>query len=322
MICRIQYIGGTWFRAMQAAQVAFAVCIAIAWANAVATPDALADVVWIKGEAAPGYGTVVEQSDQEIVFQPFGQTVTGNVEIPKASIELLVINIDRPRLERLDPRNPEAYRDYAEELATQKVDPAARELAVRLYLIAAYLTQGEPGQLELQQSCLTGLLALAENDRQAEKWKMLRLLNDPAASWEPEETQNFLPVTETERKLALQVVRMIRQGNGIEAAGLIEQPATASALSRWSSICSLDELKRIGMLNRLTTSQLHLLLKIELSILQNSEPGRVESDRQRRWSEYAMSRSTIAGAITGYKTATRFNPEESTYRNGVWVKPN
>ncbi len=137
-------------------------------------PIARADVVWIKGEEQPKFGRLIDQDDQKVVFQLHGQPETNRTEFQRTAIETLVVNFDTQRLENLSPENFADYRDYAEELAAQRKDPVARELAVRLYIIAA---AGSPG--DIRQSSLKGLASLAENNQERQKWNTLRLLYEP-----------------------------------------------------------------------------------------------------------------------------------------------
>ena len=84
--------------------------------------------------------------------------------------------LDVKRLEGLSKDNPKAYRDYAEELALQKDDPEARYVAMRLYLIAAYLAPKEFGS-----SSLLRMSALASKPAEARKLRAMAYLLDPKA---------------------------------------------------------------------------------------------------------------------------------------------
>ena len=60
-------------------------------------------------------------------------------EIKRSDIDDVIFPVSSERLEQLDPGDPKAYRDYAEELAEKCEDPDARATAIRLYVLAAYL---------------------------------------------------------------------------------------------------------------------------------------------------------------------------------------
>jgi hypothetical protein len=87
--------------------------------------------------------------------------------------------VDLDRLEKLSKENPSAYVKYAEELADKKTDPEAIEVAVRLFLIAAYL---EPAKLG--RDCVLRMSDLAADETHARKFLamayMLDAKHDPA----------------------------------------------------------------------------------------------------------------------------------------------
>lgn len=281
-------------------------------------PPCQADVVWVRGEDQPRYGWVVSQNDQKVVFRPVGEMESRQEDLDRSVIETLIVNFDRLRLENLNPENFADYRDYAEELAAQKMDPVARNLAVRLYIIAAAGSSDE-----VRQSSLRGLVALAENDQQHQKWDTLRRLHETTGRISQQTTRTLSDaIKPEERQQTLQIVRMIRRGKGIEAAELLAQPNASKAFRHWAHVCSVEELTRISLLNRPTYSQLHQLLRIELSILNNESKTRISEESQgRSWGEYAQATSTITGVIPSFRTATRFDPQKSIYRGGRWINP-
>ena len=94
----------------------------------------------------------------------------------RAKIKILH-QVDRKRLEKLAKDNPKAYRDYAEELADQPNDPEAAELAMRLFLIAAYLDPGKLGR-----PCLLRMSKLAPSAADARKYRAMAFLLDAQAN--------------------------------------------------------------------------------------------------------------------------------------------
>jgi hypothetical protein len=81
--------------------------------------------------------------------------------------------VDRKRLEKLNKDSPKAYRDYAEELAGKKEDPEGRDVAMRLYLIAAYLDPQQFGR-----SSLVGMSKLASTASEIRKCRAMAFLLD------------------------------------------------------------------------------------------------------------------------------------------------
>ncbi len=65
---------------------------------------------------------------------------------PKTDVLFALRTFDPARLSELSPSKPAGYRDYAEELAEKREDPEARDLALRLFLIAASLDPEKLGR--------------------------------------------------------------------------------------------------------------------------------------------------------------------------------
>jgi len=89
----------------------------------------------------------------------------------------IIHQLDRNRLENLSKDAPKAYRDYADELAQQTSDPEARDMAMRLFLIAAYLDPEQFGP-----SSLIRMSALAATPAEARKCRGMAFLLDPKAT--------------------------------------------------------------------------------------------------------------------------------------------
>lgn len=87
--------------------------------------------------------------------------------------------LDVKRLEGLSPDKPEAYHDYADQLARQGADPEARYVAMRLYLLAARLDPEKLGS-----SSLLRMSALASTPAEARKYRAMAFLLDPKANAE------------------------------------------------------------------------------------------------------------------------------------------
>jgi len=103
------------------------------------------------------------------------KTADGKEEIKMFDRSKITIEhqVDRVKLGRLTKETPKAYRDYAEELAKQTKDPEAMELAIRLYLIAAYLDPANLGR-----SSLMNMSALAKRPADARKYRAMAFLLD------------------------------------------------------------------------------------------------------------------------------------------------
>jgi hypothetical protein len=116
-----------------------------------------------------------------------GKTLTIRVRTPdgkeetkaydRAKIKIVIVSdLDRKRLEKLSPDNPKAYGEYAEELAGQEGDPEASDMAMRLFLIAAYLDPQKLGHRSLLR-----MSRLASTPAEARKCRAMAFLLDPKA---------------------------------------------------------------------------------------------------------------------------------------------
>jgi hypothetical protein len=95
------------------------------------------------------------------------------VEVFERSQIKILHQIDSARLEKLSKDKPGAYRDYAHELAEKTDDPEAVELALRLYLIAAYLEPQKMGR-----SCLLNMSALTTRPDEVRRYRAMAFLLD------------------------------------------------------------------------------------------------------------------------------------------------
>ena len=284
-------------------------------------PSISADMIWQKNADQPRYGWVIDQNDETIVFREFGSNESAPIELKRIEFLTIVVNIDHGRLESLHPRDWSAYRNYAEELAAQKRDPTARQLAVRLYLIAANGSSGA-----MQQSCLSGLVALAENESQRTKWRTLQRLIHPASSFNTDSPHN-LPnsVSPSEIAAALEMVRMVRRGLREEALKRLTADSTVSSSTPWSDLVSIDQLTQMATQERLTQEQLHRLLQMELALLDSTFASASDSHRESTtpedWTEMAQSGAATITEIPSFKNITPFDPEACVYRGNRWVRP-
>jgi hypothetical protein len=100
----------------------------------------------------------------------------------------IIHQLDRNRLENLSSDVPKGYRDYAEELALQKNDPEAKDMAMRLLLIAAYLDPKQFGH-----SSLLRMSAIASTPLEARKCRAMAFLLDPTAAARLPKTDEVKP---------------------------------------------------------------------------------------------------------------------------------
>jgi hypothetical protein len=137
------------------------------------TPAAATAVVVDDGGAKVG-GYLVRKDDGKLTMRvrmADGTEKTVDYDLTKVKIEH---EIDRARLEGLSKDEPRKYREYAEELAAQKDDPEARDMAMRLFLISAYLDPRKHGH-----NALVRMSALAGTPAEARRCLAMAYLLDP-----------------------------------------------------------------------------------------------------------------------------------------------
>jgi hypothetical protein len=279
-----------------------------------------ADVIWVRGQSAQVYGQIVSMTDTHYEVRVFerGQ-FSETVKIERSTIQQAVSNISVQRLTQLDPSNAAAYRDYAEELAVQKTDPSARDLARRLYLIAAAHSDGT-----LRSSALLGLISIAESNVHRRRLEILRSLVDPHSTFTGiagEQDSKLDSVTADQKRLMLKLIHAIRKEKSDQAIKLLTPASNRNVFDLWSDDCGLEELDRMARVNRPGKSQLAKLLIIESRIMSPQTNPVNPSGRKLNWGDFATQVSGTLGALPSFNNVTRFDPEKSVYREGRWVKP-
>jgi hypothetical protein len=121
-------------------------------------------------------GFLVEEDAKQVTVKIVAADGTSkNEKFERAKIKI-IHKVDVERLQKLSKDRPKLYRDYAEELAEVKDDPEARELALRLFLIAAHLDSAKLGR-----SCLVSMSNIATRSADARKFRAMAYLLDPKA---------------------------------------------------------------------------------------------------------------------------------------------
>lgn len=287
--------------------------------------SAYGDTLWLVAENNPRFGRVVAwQENGDLLFNLRGDdNAYSEQTFPAESIETLVVNIDVLRLERLDPTNLKPYREYAEELAGQKLDPEARDLAIRLYLITAAgaYRRNDPG---LVDSALTGLPELARNEQEREAFARLLTLYERNPGAESTrlaiKNQERVPSTDDQaREQLLQAVRLIRREDNASAVKILSSRDVLAELENWSDVISVKDLRAMTGSTRLSLPQLRTLLTLEIA-LQDSKTRPQRPGQSRDWSEQAQQPMSEWTQLPSFDNVTEFDPEKSIFRNGQWIK--
>ncbi len=296
----------------------------------------LGDVLVLKdSNAAPVYGRIIEQTEQTIVLDeiPGADLLESRrVEFATNEVEMAIKNFDERRLAGLDPTDLSAYRDYAEELATQWADPVARDLAIRLLLIVANGAGDSASGQSIKRGALKGLIDLARNDREKQGFRTLfamyggeldSLEGSPSVS--AAETQSEPREND---QVMLEIVRLLRQGANSKVLLKLEDKSITSAIERWSEICSPKDLVQMAKQNRLQAEDLRRLLTIELAIENGQSVEQVISGQKSSddslpydWGADAERAVPDMMLLPRLQSITEFDPRDTIFRSGRWTRP-
>lgn len=208
---------------------------ALGWANA----GAAATVLLKDGTTVRGF--LVEQRPDHVVLEVDRAGERRRVTIPRDKYEELIRPVDESRLDRLRPDNPDDYRLYAEDLAEKHADPEAREMAIRLYLIAASLDTPRLGR-----SCLLGMSHLARSAEERARFQAMVFLLDPTHNRKllARSDAAALPAGDDDQEAAERaraVLRCLRKLDRLQAAELAGDERVAAQLLRARHLLSAED---------------------------------------------------------------------------------
>jgi len=309
-----------------------AVCRVLAIALVlVVTQRAFAITVILKNKAEPIRGFLVSEDARQIQLRvPQSDGTFQEKTIAKSDIDLVHRPVDLKRLAELSPDQPKAYRDYADDLASKRIDPEAREMGLRLYAIAAHLDPASLGR-----SSLLGMTALAGTVEEERRYRALAFLLDPehdrtvlkdAATAAAQHTEGP-PTNETAAILgAIKGIELLRKGRTKEAAEQLRREGIGEAIKPFASVITfealLDECR--SKLRRGPAAPPELaarLLRLELLLLGEKPTAGDEVVQTEAWSHLnAGALSQTARPLT-IDTITPFDPSQCVFRDGKWVAP-
>ena len=185
-----------------------------------APQPASAVIIFLKGQDQPLLGYLVRETSDVVVFRQLledGQQRRRTLS--KSEIEDLIISVSDERLEKLERSDPQAYREYAEELSEKRKDPDAQQTAIRLFLIAAYLDTDRLGR-----SCLLGMAGLARDEAEQRRFMAMAYLLDPKhdssllkSPTVTDPAQSQLKADAEVADAVLRALRLLRQGKKRDA---------------------------------------------------------------------------------------------------------
>ncbi len=271
------------------------------------------DVVWLKTQQDPLYGIVQSDDGQALtLLKTTNGTDFESVVLQRSEIKMVLVNIDSKSLEALAPDEPQSYFEQAEVLVSQKKDPVARQLAIRLFLIAA----NHASEKVLQESAIRNLISLARTKEEAKRFQWLAWLETGGTEpWlRTDESKNQVSLPARDLKRALRAVQALRQGRRVELSG--EWPN----FENWAEAISQEELIAMSKEKELNDQQLARLVALEFR-LRNPDQTQSPKPRLASWAEMASRQKQADLIFPTLENVTEFDPAESVYRKGKWVRP-
>ena len=284
-------------------------------------------VVTEKGNRVPGY--LVEITDSEVVIRVEQKDGIFKVERFAKKGTTVLESFKAERLAVLSPENPRAYRDYAEELIAKKDDPEARDLAIRLLVIASAL---DPDQLG--RGCMVAASGIARSRQEERKFKSLAFLLDPAhdsailkeAAGKAAPTQpNAVMAGGGGGKTFVAALQAYRRGQYKEASRLAGTPGVDQYFQTFGVISHAAFLQACtqagGSKNPPDpTSELsRKILRMELD--SEERLGDAVLGKTNPWGLALTPDSRRAQPPLSLNTVTEFSPKESVFVQGKWVAP-
>lgn len=279
-----------------------------------------------KGTAEPIRGFLVDANDVRVivdVLAPDGQTKRRI--FPRASLEEMIQAVSPEKLQSLRSDQPEAYRDYAEELAGKTNDPDARQTALRLYQIAAHLAPQKLGR-----SCLLGMIALARSPNEERKFRAAAYLLDPDHDRSVLHSSKAagvgrMKLSDEQRQQLRQLLRALREGRIADARTTGKRASLQEPLKQIAPFLTLSDFDDLRNGDSLPPNLLYKVLSVELAIDPFAN-GRRSGDSldenaprpPSTWSKLSDPKFTDPAPELTLELLTEFDPRQCHYRNGKW----
>ncbi len=280
-----------------------------------------ADVIYLQ-DGSTWFGRVISLDASSVTFQRRNLKTNDYREqtIARDRIAALVINIRPKQLERLEPGQPDAYLEIAEELAPQSKDPEARDLAIRLYLLAA--VNGNPQQRDL---CVRAIIPLARTVAEEKRFRALAniYLDDPKSWLTPttprSQTRPTISADTLQRRKQLKAALVaLRTGKRAKAADVINQSWVEQTLQPFDNICTWRELRQWSIAPELATNGLARTIELEIAIDTSLATNPAQNDTTRDWSTLAEQPVSPLRPIS-FRNATNFDLSKDIFRDGQWT---
>ncbi|PQO43048.1 hypothetical protein [Blastopirellula marina] len=287
-----------------------------------------AAVVLLRNDADPVAGYVESRSGGVLRLRiPQGPGKYLTQEIPLTDVAEVLETVSPSRLAELKPDDPNGYRNYAEELAQKKVDPEARETALRLFLIAAKLDPDRLGR-----SSLLGMTAIARSQEEAHRFQAMAYLLDPEHDVQLIQKRHSAQLASPERVdewtgLIITGLRKLRAGDSRSARAILKRADIEKAFDSIVAEITYDEC--ISILNRkcpgcetgkIPSPLMRKLVLAELALLPETHDSS-DTDSVPEWSELTAAENHKPIVALTLETITEFDPSHSVYRRNQWEAP-
>lgn len=302
-------------------------------------------IIELKDGHRIGAKILKENAAQLVIIEHGPGGVAEERTLERKLVERIIQTIDPKRLEELKPTAPEAYREYAEEIAPKKNDPEARELALRLYLIAAYHDRKNLGR-----SCLRAMAELAETPEESRRYQAMAFALDPQRQGTEPKIEPFAVLNgsaaSSENEVSsndfLRCLRAFRDQKAREAAILAKKPASAQGFVRYRDVLTREAFLE-ACASRMTPQSMTAdqarreeavslaVQRVEAREIARGIPvdklniggaaGAAGDKDHESWSLSAYSRGLAPVRPLDLETIANYDPRESLYRAGRWVKP-
>jgi hypothetical protein len=240
----------------------------------------------------------------------------------------IIHRVDNSRLEKLNKDDPKGYFEYATELADRKLaaDPEARDLARRLFLIAAYLDKRQFGN-----EALLNMGSLASTPGEARRCRALASLfdtRDGAKPLKPEPLSKVPTGALQDFQKALQLYRTGDIANARKRANQKDMDLVFSmAPGKMDKATFLQwciDADGPSGSQSLSEDRLRMVLQAELWVLEQlsrGDTGDKTSAGETKWSSILQSRQVGSVPVLSLETVSEFDPRKCLYREGKWVVP-
>ena len=275
-----------------------------------------ADVVWIAGQDEPIFGIVESSDAQQVMFRQTsdGQEFTLRF-IKRTDIQTMVVNHDPQTLASLQPGDWDDWLRLSEELYSQRRDPVARDLAMRLLIVVA----GNSDHDAERRSAFAALLPLARSDVEREQLMQLRYLETGEGEVRPRDVDSSKQIGNAEKERVAALVRRVRLQQ-IQPAELSKNAEAKRVVSSLEEVCSWEELLRLSRINRIDDESLRRLVELEFSLRRRNQNGPTKKPT----SEWHLLANRIGGSeleLPTIENVTEFDPQATQFADGKWSRP-